>query len=70
MNILGMPRYLWSIDNARTIAVEVGVGLVELDWECLEFRNMESLRIKVWGVALRNGRGNMNVTNHLRDYGL
>lgn len=55
VNILGLLHYLWSIDNARTIATEVGAGLEEEKGECLEFGNMESLGKKVWGDALKSG---------------
>lgn len=35
MNIIGLPYYLWNLENAVSLAEEVGESFVEANKECI-----------------------------------
>lgn len=46
MNIVGLPNHLWPAANAKTLVKEVGVVVVKMDRECLDFSNMKIFIVK------------------------
>lgn len=47
MSIVGLPHQLWSTAKARIMVKELGVVVVKVDRECLDFANMEVSKVKI-----------------------
>lgn len=67
VNVIRLPLHLWSLENAVSLAEELGDGYVEVDKECIEFTIMDMLGIKVRVGSMRRTFEPFTVTDGTRE---